>query len=125
MFTAVMRRRQALTFALAAVGAGVLFVDVCGLIFDCGCTSVWAGGAALCNVNHASGPHCPWCVHPLAGATAMGGVLLAQAGLIYGPLPFLAASVGLWGRLIAALLAFPLVAAVFGTVQGNWYGYWG
>ena len=125
MFASVSRRQQALTFALAAACAGVLFIDMCGVIFDCGCTSLWAGGSALCNVHNATRPRCPWCVHPTATATALGGVLLAQAALIYGPLPFAASALGVWGRFVAALLAFPAVAAVLGLVQGNGYGYWG
>lgn len=125
MSIAASRCQQALTFALAAVCAGVLFVDMCGVIFDCGCTSLWAGGSASCNVHNASGPHCPWCVHPTAIATAVGGVLLAQAALIFGPLPLAASALGVWGRLVAALLAFPAVAAVLGLVHGKGYGYWG
>lgn len=33
----------------------------CGLLFRCHCTFPWAGGAAGCNIHHASGPKCPWC----------------------------------------------------------------
>ena len=33
----------------------------CGLLFRCRCTWPWAGGAAHCNIHHASGPRCPWC----------------------------------------------------------------
>mmetsp|Transcript_72810 Transcript_72810/g.193494 ORF Transcript_72810/g.193494 Transcript_72810/m.193494 type:complete len:160 (+) Transcript_72810:116-595(+) len=33
----------------------------CGLLFRCACTWPWAGGAAGCNIHHASGPKCPWC----------------------------------------------------------------
>jgi len=119
------KRQQGRAFAVVAVVAGVFFVDACGLIFDCGCTSLWAGGSALCNVRNATGPHCPWCAHPVAGATALFGVLLAQAGLIYAPLPAAALSIGLWARSVAALVAFPVVATILGVIHGNWYGYWG
>jgi len=125
MFATVLRRQQALAFGVAAACAGILFVDMCDLIFDCGCTSLWSGGSALCNVNHATGPHCPWCAHPTAGATALLGVLAAQSSLIYGPLPLVAASLGVWARLAAALIAFPTVATVLGALHGAWYGYWG
>jgi hypothetical protein len=118
-------RQRAIAFAAVAGCAGVLFVDACGLIFDCGCTSLWAGGAALCNVHHATGPHCPWCAHPVAGATAFFGVLIAQAALIYGPLPAAFLSIGIWGRLAAALVAFPVAATGLGLMHGTWYGYWG
>ncbi len=118
-------RQRAMAFAVVAVGAGVLFVDACGLVFDCGCTSLWAGGSALCNVHSATGPHCPWCAHPVAGATALFGVVFAQAGLIYGPLPVGFRSFGLRGRFVAAMLAFPVVATALGLMHGTWYGYWG
>jgi hypothetical protein len=103
----------------------VFFIDACGLIFDCGCTSLWSGGAALCNTHHTTGPHCPWCAHPVAGATAFFSVLVAQAGLIYAPLPATFLAIGIWGRFAAALVAFPVVVAVLGLIHGTWYGYWG
>ena len=121
----ISRRQRTAAFAVVALIAGVFFVDACGLIFDCGCTSLWTGGAALCNVHHATGHQCPWCAHPVAGGTALFGVLLAQAGLIYRPLPAAMASIGLRGRFVAALVAFPLIATVLGLVHGTWYGYWG
>ncbi len=121
----VSNRQRRVAFVAVAVVAGVLFVDACGLIYNCGCTSLWAGGSALCNVHDATGPHCPWCAHPTAGATALFGVLLAQAGLIYGPLPAVMQSASIWGRSVAALVAFPVVVTVLGLVHGTWYGYWG
>ena len=32
-----------------------------GVLFRCNCTWPWAGGAAHCNIHHATGPKCPWC----------------------------------------------------------------
>ncbi len=125
MFATVLRRQQALAFGLAAACAGILFYDMCALIFDCGCTAFWAGGAELCNAHHASGPRCPWCTHPTAGATAFFGVVLAQGALIYGPLPAVLSAPGAWTRFVAALVAFPAVAALLGAIHGSWYGYWG
>ena len=125
MFANVMRRRQALALVGATACVGILFIDMCDLIFDCGCTWLWAGGTALCNAHHTTGPRCRWCAHDTAGATAFLGVMLAQAALIYGPLPAAVRSLGIWGRFVAALVAFPVVAAVIGVIHGNWYGYWG
>ena len=121
----VSNRQQATALVAAAVCAGVFFIDACGWIFDCGCTSLWAGGAALCNTHHATGPRCPWCAHPVAGATAFFGVLMAQAGAIYAPVPTTFLAIGIWGRFAAALVAFPVVVAVVGLMHGAWYGYWG
>jgi hypothetical protein len=125
MLGKALRRPEALALVLASALASILFYDMCALIFDCGCTAFWAGGAELCNVHHASGPRCPWCTHPTAGATAFFGVVLAQAALIYGPLPAFLSARGIWGRFAAALVAFPAVAALVGAVHGSWYGYWG
>lgn len=52
--------------ALSVVACCALFEAVahsryCGLLFRCGCTWPWAGGAADCNVHNPSGPKCPWC----------------------------------------------------------------
>jgi hypothetical protein len=115
--------RKAYWAALAvAIGVtGIFFVDVCNAVFACGCTSVWRGAAAACNIHHLTGPHCPWCAHPYtAGATAFLGAAAAQAAMVLAPLPL-----SLPTRFAAALLAFPIVGGLLGLIQGNWYGYWG
>ena len=96
-------------------------MNLCDLIFDCGCVSVWNGSTATCNVHNAAGPHCPWCSHPFtAGASAFLAVLAAQAWIALGPLP-----VEIGTRLVAAILAFPVLAGAMGWLHGTWYGYWG
>jgi hypothetical protein len=43
----------------------VIFITpLCGWVFDCGCTHLWAGAATHCNIHDASKPDCPWCVIP-------------------------------------------------------------
>ena len=114
-------RQRWAVLAIGLVVTGVFFVNLCDLVFDCGCASIWNGGAANCNIHDTVGPHCPWCGHPFtAGATAFLGVLAAQAWLALAPLPL-----GLGARLAATLLAFPVVGFVLGWLQGTWYGYWG
>lgn len=99
---------------------GILFVDLCDLLFDCGCRSLWAGLAEDCNIHHALGRHCPWCEHSLAGGmVAFGGVVGAQASLWLAPL-----SLSLRARGILALVAFPALGGAIGLVQGWWWGYW-
>ncbi len=112
---------RAKTFALAAaiVLSSVLFIDVCGLVFGCGCRSLWAGAALACNIHQAAGPHCPWCAHPAAGgAVAFAAVALVQASILWGPgrsrLPL---------RFALALLSFPAVALLVGTIQGFLWDY--
>jgi len=36
----------------------------CGLLFRCGCTWLWEGGIARCNIYDGATPNCPWCVAP-------------------------------------------------------------
>jgi len=33
----------------------------CNLLFDCGCTWLFWGGAEACNIHVPNPPHCPWC----------------------------------------------------------------
>jgi hypothetical protein len=41
-----------------------LFLPLCDLIFDCGCTWPLLGGATHCNMHQPAPPHCPLCVGP-------------------------------------------------------------
>jgi hypothetical protein len=59
--------------ALAVVTA-IGFHPACNALFRCGC-GVFSL-AQHCNVHHATGPHCPFCAHPL---TALAAVLVATA----------------------------------------------
>jgi hypothetical protein len=95
-------------------------LDLCQMVFQCGCTHAWAGGAAHCNVHMAHGKHCPWCNAGEAGYTLLYlGIALPQAWLSFRPRSWM------WPlRLVAALAAFP----VFGTLEavslGLVTGYW-
>lgn len=114
-------RQRWAVLAIAATMTGVFFVNLCDLVFACGCASLWQGGAASCNIHHATGPHCPWCGNPFtAGATAFLGVVATQVWVALGPL-----AMNLGVRLTVAVLAFPLVGGLLGWLQGTWYGYWG
>jgi len=61
----------------------LLVTPICGWVFSCGCNWPWAGLAAHCNYFLASAPppHCPWCVQPVLGLTAIGFALAAGAFL--------------------------------------------
>ncbi|NKB89490.1 MAG: hypothetical protein GKS06_14835 [Acidobacteria bacterium] len=115
------RRRRWAALAVGLIATGVFFVNICDLVFDCGCASLWAGGAEHCNIHHAEGPRCPWCANPFtAGAGAFVSVAVAQVWLAVGPL-----AVGLAARVALTVAALPAVGVAIGWLQGSWYGYWG
>jgi hypothetical protein len=117
-------RLKLLALGAAIAISSVFFIDVCGLVFHCGCRSLWAGASSACNIHKASpegGPHCPWCAHPLAaGAVAFVAVAGVQALVLLGR-----GRGGLAPRLAIALLSFPVTAALIGAVQGFLWDYWG
>jgi hypothetical protein len=47
-----------LAVTIAVISATAL--PLCGAMFRCGCSLAHASSA--CNIHHAMGPHCPWCV---------------------------------------------------------------
>lgn len=113
-------RGRLLVFALAAGIASLLFIDLCDLLFDCGCRSLWNGAAESCNIHQADGPHCPWCAYRYrGGGLAFASVLLAQAVACFWPRPL-----GFWSRLAGALVLSTVVGAAVGLLQGLVLGYW-
>jgi hypothetical protein len=114
-----MRVRVLALLAAIALSA-VFFIDLCGLVFGCGCRSLWAGAALACNIHHAFPPHCPWCAHPAAGgAIAFSTMAVVQASILLGP-----GRAGLLLRFVLALLSLPLIAGLAGTFQGILWDYW-
>lgn len=57
-------RRRLAAAVLALAGAAVLFLPLCDLVFDCGCTWPLLGGAERCNMHAPHPPHCPLCRGP-------------------------------------------------------------
>lgn len=57
-------RRRLLAAAFSLAGAAVLFLPLCDLAFDCGCTWPLLGGATHCNMHRPAPPHCPLCRGP-------------------------------------------------------------
>jgi hypothetical protein len=113
-------RKKGLALAAAISLSLVFFIDVCGIVFGCGCRSLLAGAAAECNVHHASPPHCPWCAHPVAGgAVAVAAIAGVQAWLLFRP-----GRAGLPLRFVLAVLSFPVTAAAVGALQGILWDYW-
>ena len=117
-----MTRARVLLLAAVLGVTLVFFVDLCDLVFDCGCRSLWNGAAAHCNIHHELPPHCPWCAHPVTGgASAFFAAAVAQTAIVFAPL----GGLGLWARVLLALAAFPLASGVAGWFAGLAFGYWG
>lgn len=70
-------RRRLLAAVLALAGAAVLFLPLCDLAFDCGCTWPLLGGSAHCNMHAPQPPHCPLCRGPRVYGLAFSLALFA------------------------------------------------
>ena len=106
-------------FAPLVAVAATFFLNVCHLIYDCGCVSIWSGGVAFCNIQTAGPPDCPYCAQPNVAYGALYGTFLVQGALVFVP-----GSLGLGWRGLLGLAAFPLVVGATGIVLGLWAGYW-
>ena len=97
--------------AIATAGfacTSLFFINLCNVIFACGCVSLWAGADAHCNIHDSAVRHCPVCSH---GAIGYAMVFAAIAA------PQLAAAFllkrGSWILRLAIVLAmFPVVGAL-------------
>lgn len=107
--------------ALSAIAVtSLFFLDICNLFFQCGCTHLWAGAAAHCNIHNPTGKHCPWCsVGQVGYGLIYAGIVIPQTFLSFFPRRW-----NLLARLAAALAAFPIIGALQALVLGLVYGYW-
>ena len=102
--------------AISTIG----FIDLCNMVFGCGCRSLWDGAAQDCNIHLSVGRHCPWCENPSsAGGVAFAAVMLTQSVVSFWPM-----NLGLWVRLTIAIAALPIVGGTIGLLQGLLSGYW-
>lgn len=107
-------------FLLALAVTGIFFVDWCAVVFQCGCRSLWSGIATYCNIHATTGPHCPWCEHPLAG----GGIAFVAAVGAQWVAVYRTSTPSLVKRLGLALVAFPLASGLVALVQRFVWNYW-
>ena len=136
----------ALVFAATAAAGALFFLDLCDLIYGCGCVAWWEGAANHCNIQVPGPPDCPFCARPAVSAGAYFAGVGAQAVvLLRSPPPGLApppgggappppparggggggrGRAGLAGRALAALAAFGGVIAAIGVALGLVVGYW-
>ena len=98
----------------------VFFIDFCGLAYQCGCDHLWAAGAARCNVHSPDMKHCPWCSIGLRGAGMVWlGMVVPQSFLAFAP-----ARWSVMKRLLASLVAFPIIGGIEALAIGLAMGYW-
>jgi hypothetical protein len=104
----------------AAAVTSLFFIDLCNLIFQCGCGHLWGAQATTCNIHNPTGRHCPWCSVGMTGYSILiGGIILVQMVLGFFPRRWH------WTRrLAAALAAFPVVGASEGVSLRIISGYW-
>jgi hypothetical protein len=117
-------KRFWLAYSALIALAAVFVVPLCGWIYQCGCTFLWAGAERYCNIHHAEGPHCPWCVaggDPLP-ATALGFLLFAPPAVAihwFNKRP----GVSTPKLFVAGLLTFLLAAIISGYIFKVIYDY--
>jgi len=115
----VITRQQKWIALVAMTFTSVFFINYCDLMFQCGCTFLWAGADAHCNIHH--GPkRCPFC------AIGWFGQLLVWLSMVM-PQMYVALRKAQWSwskRLAIALLTFPVVGVVPVLGVGLWKGYW-
>lgn len=109
-----MRRREWIVFAAATIFAVLASHNICDLLFRCGCTFLSVEG---CNMHHAAGPHCPWCMRPTlffsSGALWLGGTYAALRLVKGRRLPLLIAA-ALLGFCAGVLISGVLTVAISG-----------
>ena len=106
-----------LIVALAVVMAFVFMTPLCGQLFGCGCSFLWSGADAHCNVKREAPPHCPWCSHGTAGfALPLAGFIVGQS---------FAGVLTLWrfGKLAGALAVTAVSMLPIGLLTG-WATTW-
>ena len=108
-----------LVLAAMVAFAATFFLNVCHLIFDCGCVSLWNGGAQFCNIQTAGPPDCPFCAQPDIAYGALYATFLVQGAAVFVP-----GSLSLGLRTILGFALFPLVVGGTGIVLGLQVGYW-
>lgn len=109
---------KTLLFSGAAGFSGVFFINWCHMVYQCGCTFIWAGYADHCNIHNPAPPHCPWCAHADLATIAFVSVIATQALVSFWPGPLKLP------RVAAAFGASPMTAAFTGWLIGIYVGYW-
>lgn len=110
--------RKSLMFAAGIAFTSQFFIVWCDLVYNCGCTFEFWGGAAHCNIQEHGPPDCPWCANSTYGGIAFFTTIVAQAWAAFRP------GSGGWAQFASVLAASPIAAGAAGIVIGLWSGYW-
>ena len=112
--------KKGLLFLFAGGTSYAFVINLCALIYTCGCHSWWAGAAEGCNIHDHEARHCPWCsMGDLGFYSILGCILLAQAVIAFGSKP-----TSWLHRVSYTFLAFPVIGTVLGVALGLQQGYW-
>jgi hypothetical protein len=106
---------------LCSAGLTLAFIlNLCHMMYQCGCRSWWNGAAEMCNVYQVDVRHCPWCNYGDAGAwMSMVLILVPQFVLSFWP-----AAMAMKYRIPAVLSMFPVAGSVVALGYGWYAGYW-
>jgi len=75
---------KTISAAIVVTIALIYVTPLCGYLFDCGCTWIWAGLEEKCNIHDVNAVHqCPWCSSLFAGYLSVGCSVFAGAWLAF------------------------------------------
>ncbi len=112
-------KRKRLAWEISAGITLLFFLNLCHMLFQCGCRSLWNGADLFCNVHTAGVAHCPWCSYGWWGfIIIVATILLAQTGILYLP-----SKLSLRNRWLLSLAAFPVAGAMVGFLFAVFSGY--
>ena len=104
--------KKVVGFLLMAGFSLLFFLNLCDLLFQCGCRSWWDGADRFCNIHMAEAVHCPWCSFGWWGSILpRAAIVFVQAGLAFAP-----SRLSWHSRLILGLVCFPVVGAILGLL---------
>ena len=111
--------RNRLALEISAGLTLLFFLNLCHLLFQCGCRSLWNGAAIFCNIHSPGVPHCPWCSYGWRGFLLTVAIILAvQAGILYAP-----SKISQKTRWLLSLVAFPVAGTIIGFLFAVFSGY--
>lgn len=76
-------RRRAVLATITVAIVSLTYHATCDLVFDCGCSWIFAGGTDTCDIHVPGPPDCPVCTNVAVGI-AFSAALLAVWGAIVG-----------------------------------------
>lgn len=112
--------RSLIAFGASASVAYATLLNLCALLFQCGCRSWFTGAAAHCNIHLAHAKHCPWCTLAPTYFWSLFGVFVAAQALAIVFLRQRPVAQQFTAALGAYLASATLSALVLGFSQHYW-----